>query len=96
MPRRPPDDAGKIAFWSFTSDGKRSTGVLVDAADVHPQAIAFEAQVPAGVARMVYWPGDDGGMNWVVESRTKKGWNRFTHHRYARTDAAPASSGEQA
>ena len=73
---------GTICFWSFTSDGKRSEGKLADGADVHPQAIAFEAQMPAGLARMVYWPNDAGGFYWAVESKTKKGWNRFTMHRY--------------
>lgn len=77
-----PDDAGALAFWSFTSDGKRSQGVLAAAPDVHPEAIAFEAQMPAGLARMVYWPDDDGSVHWAVESKTKRGWNRFTHHHY--------------
>ncbi len=76
------DDDGAIAFWSFTSGGKRSQGVLTDAKDIHLEAIAFEAVMPAGVARMVYWPGDNGVVNRVVESKTKKGWNRFTHHQY--------------
>jgi hypothetical protein len=78
------DDEGRLAFWSFTSDGKHSHGILVEAPDVHPDAIAFEAQMPAGVARMVYWPAEAGAVNWVVESRTKKGWNRFTEHHYTR------------
>lgn len=73
---------GKLTFWSFTSDGKRSTGVAAKAADVHPEAICFEAQMPAGLARMVYWPHEDGGVLWAVESKTKKGWNRFTEHHY--------------
>jgi hypothetical protein len=76
------DPDGRVAFWSFTSDGKNSHGHLVEANDVHPEAVAFEAQMPAGIARMVYWPDADGAVNWVVESKTKKGWNRFTHHRY--------------
>jgi hypothetical protein len=77
-----PDDAGTLAFWSFTSDGKRSEGKLTDAADLHPEAIAFEAEMPAGTARMVHWPEPDGAMSWVVESKSRKGWNRFTHHHY--------------
>ena len=40
------------------------------------------AMVHAGIARQVYWPGEDGAVMWVVESRTKKGWNRFLEHRY--------------
>ncbi len=73
---------GKVSFWSFTSDGKRSQGTLADGSDVHPDAIAFEAQMPAGLARMIYWPSDTGGIIWAVESKTKKGWNRFTEHHY--------------
>lgn len=71
----------KICFWSFTSDGKRSEGILSEAKDVHPHSIAFEAQMPAGIARMIYWPNDEG-VSWAVESKTKKGWNRFTLHNY--------------
>ncbi|WP_237132351.1 DUF1579 domain-containing protein [Pseudohongiella sp. O18] len=69
-------------FWSFTSDGKHSEGVLTDAKDVHGDSLAFEAQMPGGVARQVYWPDPDEGFNWVVESKTKKGWNRFVEHHY--------------
>jgi hypothetical protein len=73
---------GVVSFWSFTSDGKNSHGQLVDGTDVHAEAICFEAQMPAGIARMVYWPSEDGTFNWAVESKTKKGWNRFTSHHY--------------
>ena len=73
---------GILSFWSFTSDGKNSQGALADGTDIHPEAICFEAQMPAGLARMVYWPDPEGGFNWAVESKTKKGWNRFTHHHY--------------
>jgi hypothetical protein len=50
--------------------------------DLHPEAIGFEAHMPAGLARMAYWPEEGGGFHWVVESRTKKGWNRFVDHSY--------------
>ena len=76
------DEAGGVAFWSFTSDGKRSHGVLVAAPEVHPEAVAFQAQMPAGLARQIYWPADEGGFHWAVESRTKVGWNRFVEHHY--------------
>jgi WD40 repeat protein len=76
------DKDGKIRFWSFTSDGKQSQGEIIDVADIHPDAIGFEAQMPAGTARMVYWPDDTGGFHWAVESKTKKGWNRFAEHHY--------------
>jgi hypothetical protein len=78
------DESGRVSFWSFTSDGKYSQGCLVEATDIHPEAIAFEAQMPAGLARMIYWPNEDGSVNWAVESKTKKGWNRFAHHIYRR------------
>lgn len=72
---------GVITFWSFTSDGKNSVGQLADVTDIHPEAIGFEAQMPAGLARMAYWP-TEGGFYWAVESKTKKGWKRFTEHHY--------------
>lgn len=72
----------RLSFWSFTSDGKRSEGTLSDGTDIHPLAICFEANMPAGIARMIYWPGDDNTINWAVESKNKKGWYRFTQHTY--------------
>ncbi len=72
----------KVSFWSFTSDGKRSEGTMADVTDLHPEAIGFEAQMPAGLARMAYWPEPDGGYSWVVESKNAKGWKRFVHHHY--------------
>ena len=71
-----------VCFRSFTSDGKQSTGLLADVTDLHPQAIGFEAQMPGGLARQAYWPDEEDGFHWVVESKTKKGWNRFVHHHY--------------
>jgi len=76
------DASGKIRFWSFTSDGKQSQGELTDASDIHPEAIGFIAQMPAGIARQVYWPDEAQGFHWAVESQTKKGWNRFVDHHY--------------
>jgi hypothetical protein len=76
---------GKVSFWSFTSDGKRSEGVVTDVTDLHPEAIGFEAHMPAGIARTAYWPEEDG-FRWAVESKTSKGWKRFTEHRYRRAD----------
>ncbi|HEY2290048.1 MAG TPA: hypothetical protein VGM86_05025 [Thermoanaerobaculia bacterium] len=75
-------DEGKVCFWSFTSDGKRSQGTVADVTDLHPEAIGFEAQMPAGLARMAYWPDEDGGFVWVVESKNAKGWRRFVEHHY--------------
>lgn len=73
---------GVLSFWSFTSDGKNSRGVIANGTDIHAEAICFEAQMPAGLARMIYWPNPESGFNWAVESKTKKGWNRFTTHHY--------------
>jgi hypothetical protein len=72
----------KLHFWSFTSDGKNSEGALASGTDVHPEAICFEAQMDMGLARMIFWPDGKGGFFWAVESRNKKGWNRFTEHHY--------------
>ena len=75
-------DGGGVCFWSFTSDGKRSQGTVADATDLHAEAVGFEADMPAGRARMAYWPADGGGFVWVVESKNAKGWRRFVEHRY--------------
>lgn len=75
---------GVLSFWSFTNDGKNTIGQLADGSDIHPEAICFEAQMPAGIARMIYWPNPDCSFTWAVESKTKKGWNRFTEHVYTR------------
>jgi hypothetical protein len=80
-------DGGKAAFWSFTSDGKRSQGVVADVTALHTEAIGFEAQMPAGLARMAYWPDSDGGFVFAVESKNKKGWKRFVEHHYRRVAA---------
>lgn len=73
---------GELSFWSFTSDGKHSAGVLTAAEDIHKEAVCFEADMDAGHARQVYWPNDTGGFNWAVESKNKKGWKRFVLHSY--------------
>ncbi|HEY0754923.1 MAG TPA: hypothetical protein VGD98_13275 [Ktedonobacteraceae bacterium] len=78
------DRAGITRFWSFTSDGKQSQGQLADVTDLHPQALGFEAQMPAGLARHAYWPDEQDGFYWVVESHSKKGWQRFSEHHYQR------------
>lgn len=72
----------ELFFRSFTSDGKNSDGKLSDATDIHPNAICFVAEMPAGTARMIYWPDSEEGFHWAVESKNKKGWNRFTQHHY--------------
>lgn len=77
-----PGPDGRVGFWSFTSDGKGSQGALADVTDLHPEAVGFEAQMPAGLARQAYWPVEGGGFRWVVEARGKKGWRRFVEHEY--------------
>jgi hypothetical protein len=73
-----------LGFFSFTNDGKRSQGRIGDGSEVHPQAVAFEARMPQGLARSIYWPADDGegGFNFAVESRNAKGWKRFLLQRF--------------
>jgi hypothetical protein len=73
---------GRVCFWSFTSDGKRSEGTVADVSDLHAEAVGFEAQMPAGFARMAYWPDGTNGYFWAVESRTARGWRRFVEHHY--------------
>jgi hypothetical protein len=75
-------EGGRIAFWSFTSDGKRSQGASADVTDLHPEAVGFEAQMPAGRARMAYWPDGEGGFFFAVESKNKKAWKRLLEHHY--------------
>jgi len=77
-----PGEKGLLQFWSFTSDGKRSEGKITDVSDIHAEAVGFEAEMPAGLARMAYWPDEQEGFHWVVEAKTKKGWKRFTEHHY--------------
>jgi hypothetical protein len=55
---------------------------MADGSDVDPRAIAFEAERPAGRARMMYWLHDEGGFNRAMEAKTKKGWRRSTEHHY--------------
>ena len=50
--------------------------------DVPPAGFGFGAQMPAGLARMIYWPDETEGFHWAVEAKTKKGWSRFTEHHY--------------
>lgn len=76
----------QLEFWSFTSDGKRSAGIAAGASDVHPAAIAFEADMPGGRARMVYWPDEEAGLRFAVERQSKRGWSRFLDHRYLRDE----------
>ena len=40
--------------------------------------------MPAGLARMIYWPLETGlpGFHFAVESKTLKGWNRFLIQQY--------------
>ena len=85
---------GTLGFYSFTSDGKRSEGRRSDGTDVHPLALAFEARMPAGLARMIYWPRETGtGFYFAVESRAATGWNRFLRQEYLPEDSAEKARG---
>lgn len=86
---------GELGFYSFTSDGKRSEGRLCDGSDIHPSALCFEAKMPAGLARAIYWPDEGaGGFYFAVESKSKQGWSRFLchHYRLDRQDLDQAST----
>ena len=77
-----PDRDGTLSFWSYTSDGKKSSGRLGEAKDGPPSSVCFEAQMDAGFARQVFWSDGADGMHWVVEAKTKKGWSRLAEHHY--------------
>ena len=77
-----PDKDGVLTFWSYTNDGKKSSGRLANASDMHPQSVCFEAQMDAGLARQVFWPADSGGFHWVIEAKSKKGWTQLADHHY--------------
>lgn len=75
-------DGDTVRCWSFTSDAARSVGWhSADLTGLPEGAIVFEADMPAGRARQAYWPADEG-FTWVVESRQRSGWRRFTEHHY--------------
>jgi hypothetical protein len=80
------DPDGKLRCWSFTSDGRQSVGVRLEADDVPEGGFAFVAEMPAGLARQLYWPvdGEPAAFGWAVEARAPEGWNRFTEHVYRR------------
>lgn len=80
------DRDGALRFWSFTSDGRQSTGWRVDPDDLPHPGVAFEADLPDGRARYAYMAVPDGRLLYVVESRTANGWNRFVEHRYTALD----------
>ncbi len=77
-----PDKDGVLTFWSYTSDGKKSSGTLSDASHIHPRSVCFCAQRDMGLARQVFWPADSRGMHWIVEAKLKKGWRRIADHHY--------------
>lgn len=72
----------QLQFWSFTSDGGHSVGERTEATDIHERALCFEAEMPAGRARMLYWPHEREGFWFAVESRSKKGWSRFLEQHF--------------
>lgn len=78
------NETGEINFWSFINNGKQHNGYLADMADIHSQAIGFEAQMPHGLGRQAYWPHEEEGFLYTVASHSKKGWNHFLEHHYVR------------
>lgn len=80
------DGKGAVRCWSFVADGDRSEGVLADVTDLHGEAVGFEAKMPAGRARMTYWPGEEGAVRFVVEAKAKTGWRRFLEQTYRRVE----------
>jgi hypothetical protein len=64
--------------------------VLADVTDLNLEAIGFEADMPAGRARLVYWP-EEGGFHFVVEAKTETSWSRFVDHNYRAILEAPRS-----
>lgn len=82
-----PDRERRLTFWSFTSDGGQSIGRMSEALDVHPRALCFEAQMPAGLARVLYWPSEDTGFCFAVESKSKSGWSRFLEQHFVPANA---------
>ena len=52
--------------------------------------------MPAGLARMTFWPDETEGYRWAVESKTKKGWNRFTAHHYRAVETTERASPDSA
>jgi hypothetical protein len=79
------DAGGELRMWSFTSDGRQSVGRLAGAADLPQPNIAFEADMPSGLARFAYWP-EPGGLRFVVEAQAGGGWTRFLEHQYVPLD----------
>ncbi len=76
------DADGRLSFWSFTSDGKQSTGWISKADDIHSDAICFESDMPAGRARQVYSPHPETGFFWIAEAQAKNGWTNMAKHHY--------------
>lgn len=66
-------------FWSFTSDGGTSMGILADVETMHPEAKGFEAEMPSGLARFGFWPTEQG-MIWAAEAKNKSGWTSMIRH----------------
>ena len=77
------DLKGVVNYWTFSSDGKFPHGQLVDASDVIPGAVGFEASSASGKVRTLYWP-EENGFGWAVETQTGEGWSRFKEHHYRR------------
>lgn len=71
-----------LSFHSFINDGSSSYGIEADGSDISANALCFEAQMPHGLARQTYWPGENGSLNWRVERQVKSGWSELVGHVY--------------
>lgn len=79
--------AGKdneLTFWSFTSQGGPTSGTRAALPETCPEGLCFEADMPAGRGRMLYWPQGPDGFVFAVEARGKAGWNRFLEQQFTR------------
>ncbi|MEO1027556.1 MAG: hypothetical protein AAFX02_00725 [Pseudomonadota bacterium] len=71
-----------LGFESFINDGSRSYGFATTATDAYSDAVAFQAEMPHGISRQIYWPETDGVWKWRVERKVKSGWNQIIEHTY--------------
>ena len=70
-----------LCFSSFTTEGKASLGLQVTPEDLSTGGIAFEADMPAGRARMMLWPEGREVLWLTVASRNASGWKPFLEQR---------------
>ncbi len=77
------DAGGDVAFWSFTSDGKRSRGVL-QRAGCPPRSHRLRGRNASRPCPNDLLARNRRHYALGRKSKTKKGWNRFTEHTYSK------------